>query len=101
MSDLHRFPSEEVVRRNADLSWRYVIYIQQYKKICPPYRKKALAEVEIEAGNCHLAWQYLQNVYDYNDNCNLHELKELIGDDNYFHGRMPLPVPIHRFHRQK
>lgn len=97
--ELQRFPPRAAVRANLDFATAHVAYLEARVALAP-YRSD-LAEWLSEARRLRLAWNALDSAQIFCEEtdrrCELDTLRELIGADAFFQGRMPPPVPLWRF----
>lgn len=106
LSDLHRFPPAAVAEPYYKLASAHRDWICQQKP-------KALTRADeafwwawqLEADHCRRAWDHLWDahrvtVFEVSARRRwLAKLRETIGEQDYWDGRMPPPVPVWRFRR--
>lgn len=106
VADRFNFPSREACVVAKDVNREYKRYLQgllgHYDTNDP--RGGELRSVVEQVDSLYWAWDWLydaqapEGFVDSRRINALWRLKNIIGEEAYWAGRMPLPVPIHRFH---
>jgi len=102
LSDLGRFPPFAVAQAGDCLSGTHLIWCEERLAESPLPQKGAAADWRREADGLHDRWDALRDAgyTSYGDHyrrARLGRLRELLGDEAYFAGWMPPPVPLWRF----
>lgn len=102
VSDCKLFPPAEVVMDGKRFNERYKTYLEGQWKRSSPSRREGLYDAIAE---CERLWSIYDYAYysqqkDYSDEQRrqwLWELRELLGDRDYYQGLLPPPVPVWSF----
>lgn len=98
LDDLNRFPplcvAEEQLRLN-----RYYREHLEYRSMIEHHQFWALHAALVDADRLYAAWNMLRWACLYGDPANrrdmLRQLRDVLGPDAYYAGRMPPPFPLH------
>lgn len=101
LADLHRFPPREIVRANYDMAWTHYAWLENHQFCHPSHQQAYWTAWQSEQGGAYWAWDLLNDVsagyYSMEMRIGrLKRLREMIGDEAFRDGRMPLPVQLHR-----
>ena len=107
LCDVDKFPSRTVVSASLEFNraYRGQLELQRSLYMERDPRYTWYSDAIKETDQLYEAWQLL-SIGIYNRDTKyvnlwtreqLQKLREMIGDDNFFNGRMPPPVPIWRF----
>lgn len=105
LSDLHRFPAAAVAKANYDFATEHRNWVNKQKPLAPRDESRWL-DWQAEAAHCRKAWDNLWDanqvqLYDANARRKwLYRLRVTIGEEDYWIGRMPPPVPLWRFEKR-
>jgi hypothetical protein len=97
--DLRWFPPAAVVSANVELASRHVAWLRQRQEAWPENDRTWLEE----ALHALAVWRTLERAQLCTDGDpdwtagRLLELRDYLGPEDYFFGRMPAVVPLHRF----
>jgi hypothetical protein len=99
LADLRWFPPREVTAANLKLARQHVAFLEARNRVWP---MDDLGQCLLEARALAEAWNDLAEALDpdeleYWRLEYLYWLKATLGSRAYFEGRMPPPVPLHRF----
>lgn len=100
LADAARFPTFLECQDNLAFNRAYVCYLEG--RLAWEADQEAGAESISEAKQLRAVWQVLWHVqHPHHADCcrheSLRELKQLLGDEAYYAGRMPPHVPLWRF----
>lgn len=97
VSDICWFPPREVCQLNLSVADKHLAWLEHQVILDGPRGGWQLWLCE--ARQCRLAWYVLDDAWWYRSERGKHllRLRELLGHDDYYVGRMPPPVPLHRF----
>ncbi len=99
LDDLRQFPPAAVATANEELAGRHVCWLKARQGAWPTTNRTALEE----ALHAQAVWHTLESaVLNEVDDpawslCRLAELRDYLGSEAYFLGRMPPPVPPSHF----
>jgi hypothetical protein len=99
-AELGRFPPREVAQAYLALNRSYQAHLEA-RCLLGPHRAEQVREAWRETRHLYQVWDKLDDAWG---SCTkavrwdaLLELRVLLGDDAYFRGRMPPPVPLWHF----
>ena len=95
--DMRRFPDEAVTRECLYMASVYVERARLRQAAMPrPWSDEADEDV-LSGQWCQECWSKLNDYRQWKMRSAAGELREALGDDLFFQGRMPPPVPLWRF----
>jgi hypothetical protein len=99
-AELRRFPPHEVVQEYLAFNRGYQGHLESWRLLAPHHAEE-IGEALGETRRLYWIWDKLDDAWG---SCAgesrweaLRELRSLLGDEAYFWGRMPPPVPLGRF----
>jgi hypothetical protein len=99
-ADLQRFPPREVVQEYLAFNRSYQVHLES-RRLLAPHHADAISAVLRDTRLLYWTWDKLDDAWtgctDAARWAALGDLRSLLGDDAYYWGRMPPPVPLWRF----
>jgi len=99
LDDLKRFPAQAVAQDMAAFGRAHVAWVEGEAALSP--WESHWCAWRCEAKQCLAAWEALERAHESEEERlqALADLKDLLGQEDYFAGVMPPPAPVWRFRR--
>ena len=95
--EMRRFPDERVTAECLQMPNRYVEWSRRRQAGMPTSLRDEADEDVLSGQWCQEAWSKLDDYHRWGIRSCAGELRDMLGDDSFFKGRMPPPVPLWRF----
>ena len=106
ISDMYRFPSKQIAQDNIDLNRNFAIHVWSMVDQTRSSKNEHYREIISECKRLEEFWELMDEVqrpylYKPTRRESMKRIRQLIGEEAYYYGRFPSPVPLWRFREIK